>query len=196
MGAQGVGAAVHAAVEWEAMFASGPRGDVFERWLAAHDLPVSEWKAKMTNVYRSHAPIIQAYGDVRPLLDRLQAKVKLGLLTEGRRAAQARKLEALGLGDYFQAIVILDTDEGEAWKPSAIPFQRLLERLEVEGAAAAYVGDNPAKDFRGARELGLKAVRVRRPDGLHAGLEPASPQDAPDLEVNNLADLDRRLGLE
>jgi putative hydrolase of the HAD superfamily len=150
----------------------------------------------MAEVYRGHTPRIEPYPEVRPLLERLRRRVRLGLLTEGRRAAQARKLEALHLGEFFQEIVILDQDETEAWKPNQVAFERLLERLGIAGAQAAYVGDNPAKDFRGARQLGLRTVRVRRADGLHAGREPAGPEDAPDLELADLAELDRRLGVD
>ncbi|MGH2606972.1 MAG: HAD hydrolase-like protein, partial [Anaerolineales bacterium] len=63
------------------------------------------------------------------------------------------------------------------------------------GAEAAYIGDNPAKDFRGARALGMRTVRVRRSEGLHAEREPAVEADAPDTEIENLDALEAALGL-
>jgi putative hydrolase of the HAD superfamily len=58
--------------------------------------------------------------------------------------------------------------------------------LSVAGGEAVYVGDNPRKDFRGAREAGMATIRIRRPEGLHAQDEPATPADAPDREIGSL----------
>jgi FMN phosphatase YigB (HAD superfamily) len=52
------------------------------------------------------------------------------------------------------------------------------------------VADNPAKDFRGARSVGMDTVRVRHADGLYAGLEASSPADAPDREVARIEDME------
>jgi putative hydrolase of the HAD superfamily len=65
-------------------------------------------------------------------------------------------------------IVVSDDYGLDAWKPSAVPYRAALDQLGVEAANAVYVGDNPHKDFVGARALGMATVRVRRTIGDHA----------------------------
>ena len=93
---------------------------------------------------------------------RLKPRFRLGLVTEGRRSAQEAKIRALGLEHWIEAAVILGEDDRAEWKPSRKPFDRILGMLSIAGGEAAYIGDNPQKDFRGAREAGLQTIRIRR----------------------------------
>jgi putative hydrolase of the HAD superfamily len=57
------------------------------------------------------------------------------------------------------------------------------------GSAAercVYIGDNPAKDFYGARRLGWFTVQVRRPDGIYEAGEPVQRDYAPDAVIETL----------
>lgn len=51
-----------------------------------------------------------------------------------------------------------------------------------------YVGDNPKKDFIGARKLGWYTIRIRRPHGEHNALEPEPGFEA-HREITSLRDL-------
>jgi putative hydrolase of the HAD superfamily len=172
----------------QALFDAGFRGDAFQWWLTEQGLPET-LLPDMVRVYREHVPQIAFYQDTQPVLDALKPQHRMGLVTEGRRAAQEAKIQALGLNRWIEAVVILGEENRAEWKPSRKPFDRILGMLSVTGAEAAYVGDNPKKDFRGAREAGLRTVRIRRPDGLHADEEPAGAQDAPDVEIQSLDEL-------
>ncbi len=172
----------------------GPRGKTFDLWLEENKLPL-EWRDRLIEAYRGHRPHLGLYPDAARALDRLRRRVKLGLVTEGDGQAQQAKVAALGLEGSFDVVVILGREEQGHWKPHTEPFVRALAALEVLGLEAGYVGDNPAKDFRGARALGMRTVRVRRSDGLHASREPAEEADAPDTEIENLDELEAALGL-
>jgi putative hydrolase of the HAD superfamily len=111
------------------------------------------------------------------------------LVSDGHLAVQRRKLAALGLAHHFDAVVFSDEWGREAWKPSLVPFMAVLERLGVEASEAVYVGDNPAKDFLGARRAGMFAVRVCRPGGEYARLEPPTAQHAPHRIVTSLVEV-------
>jgi putative hydrolase of the HAD superfamily len=128
--------------------------------------------------------------DVRDLLSRLRAARRLGLVTDGRLAQQQAKARALGLPWLLDALVFSDELGPEKWKPHPAPFWALLERLGIPAAEAVYVGDNPAKDFLGARRAGMRSVRLRRPDGLHAAAEPESAEASPDAEIRTLSELE------
>jgi putative hydrolase of the HAD superfamily len=172
----------------ESLFDGGFRKDAFQWWLSEQGLSDS-LLPEMVEVYRNHAPRIAFYPDSVHVLEAVKPLCRLGLITEGRRAAQEAKIAALGLRRWIEAAVILGEADRAEWKPSPEPFRRMLAMLSVPGREAAYVGDNPRKDFRGAREAGLYSVRIRRAGGLHADEEPAAAEDEPDREIRSLADL-------
>jgi putative hydrolase of the HAD superfamily len=174
-------------------FEAGVRGDTFNRWLEAHSLPIEPWVKEMVRQYRDHKPELEPFPETVSVLEDLHASYQLALITQGHKAGQQRKLEALNLTKYFEPTIILGEDERDDWKPSAKPFERVLSALGVVGAAAAYIGDNPLKDFVGARQLGMKTVWVRRPGGEHARKEPPEPAYAADVEVGLLTEVEPAL---
>jgi putative hydrolase of the HAD superfamily len=172
-----------------AMFESGVRGDTFDHWLRGRGRAPETDRAAMIDAYRRHRPRLAAYPDVIPALEGLRGKVRLGLITEGSREVQDAKLDALGLRSWFNKVVVLGEEQRADWKPSPRPFQQWLEGSSIEPAAAIYLGDNPAKDFLGARHAGWTSVRVRRSDGLHREEEPEAAEAHPDLEISTLQSL-------
>ena len=175
--------------ELQLLYASGVRGDTFDRWLTGHGLPAT-WAPDMVEVYREHDPLLDPFPGVTELLARLRVTCRLGLLSDGYLAVQRRKLAALGLADQFDAVVFSDAWGRAAWKPSTRPFLEALALLDTPAATAVYVADNPAKDFLGARQIGMGTIWLRRPAGEYAHLEPPSPAHAPDLIVASLDELE------
>jgi putative hydrolase of the HAD superfamily len=147
----------------------------------------------MVDVYRQHAPRIEPYPGVRGMLARLKTRFRIGLVSDGYLAVQRRKLDALRLAPAFDAILLTDELGRDAWKPSPVPFRTIVERLGVAPSSAIYVADNPAKDFRGARAVGMATVRVRHADGLHVNIEPDDHHDAPDFELADVTALEQQL---
>ena len=179
--------------ELKAYFNDGVRGDTFNRLLRTHDLEPDRWVPEMVKCYRDHTPNLKPYPETHSVLQRLRGNYRLGLITQGHKASQQRKLEALGLTETFEAVMILGEQDRQDWKPSQVPFARLLEELELEGHQAAYIGDNPLKDFVGARRLGMLAIWVRRQDGEHANDVPPGPEYDADLELPDLTALENAL---
>jgi putative hydrolase of the HAD superfamily len=172
------------------LFEQGVRGDTFNRWLAAHGLADEGLVTQLVQAYRGHTPRIAPFPEVPGLLQRLHHRYHLGLVSDGYLAVQQRKLAALGLSGYFDAVVFSDEWGAGTWKPSPYPFQVMLECLGVEASWTAYIADNPAKDFLGAHQAGLRTVWVRRPGGMYSHLNPPSPQHAPDVEIASLTELE------
>ena len=90
-----------------------------------------------------------------------------------------------GLG-AFEAIVIMGEEDRQDWKPSKIPFERLLAEMDLQGDQAAYIGDNPLKDFVGARQLKMLTIWVRRPEGEHVNDLPPGPEYLAEIELPDL----------
>ncbi len=173
------------------LFEAGVRGETFDRWALANDLQSEAWVPAMVDVYRQHQPQITLDADTVELLTQLREHCRLGIVTDGYLDGQQRKVAALGLDRTIEAIIYSDAIGRDAWKPDPRPFHAVLGRLEVAADRTVYVGDNPAKDFLGARRVGMETIRIRRPDGLHREVEPATADHAPDREIDVLADLHR-----
>ena len=179
--------------ELEAYFNDGVRGDTFNRWLEAHGEDADRWVPEMVRCYRDHTPSLEPYPETHPVLKSLKGNYRLGLITQGHGPGQQRKLEALELLDYFEEVLIMGEEDRQDWKPSQVPFERLLDRLGLEGSQAAYIGDNPLKDFVGARNLGMQTVWVKRPEGEHVDDVPPGPEYYADLELSDLTALESAL---
>lgn len=175
--------------ELEHLFEKGVRGNLFDVWLAAHDGANSHVVSKMVQVYREHAPRIKPFPEVPRLLRDLSKHYPLGLLSDGTLAVQRRKLAALELSRWFQFVVFCDAWGREAWKPDVRCFRRLVHSFGVSAGEVVYVGDNPSKDFLGARNAGLMTIWIRRPGLLYTQLEPATPDHHPHLTLNSLDEL-------
>jgi len=172
--------------ELEAYFNDGVRGDTFNRWLKAHDLEPDRWIPDMVKAYRDHTPSLEPYPETRDVLKTLADEYRLGLITQGHKPGQQRKLKALDLTEAFEAVVIMGEEDRTDWKPSKVPFQRLLAEMDLQGDQAAYIGDNPLKDFVGARQLGMLTIWVRRPEGEHVDDLPPGPEYLAKIELLDL----------
>ncbi len=146
-----------------AEFSSGARGDIFNRALSGLGIADDPCLVRqMVEVYRDHYPHISLFPDADWALDHFAPAVRLGLLTDGYLKVQQRKVAALGIADRFEAIVYSDRFGREGWKPSPLPYKEIAKELCCEPFECVYVGDNSAKDFVTARQLGWLTIRVRR----------------------------------
>lgn len=83
-------------------------------------------------------------------------KHSLGLITNGRGTFQTRAVQGLGIEQYFDAILISET-EGVR-KPDTEIFRRALDRLGVEANTSVFIGDHPETDIAGAKNAGMKTI--------------------------------------
>lgn len=180
--------------ELTGLYEAGQQGHTFDVWLESHGKQPEAPVERLVEVYREHVPTITPYPGAIELLDSLREHYRLGLVSDGYLAVQQRKLAALGLAHYFDVIVFSDAWGRVAWKPNRRPFEAALERLGgILPTLTVYVADNPKKDFIGARQLGIKTIRVRYPYGVYSDIAPESAAHQPDLEVTTLEDVRQTL---
>jgi putative hydrolase of the HAD superfamily len=151
--------------------------------------------ADLVEYYRNHRPGIRPIPAAQDLLDRLRGTVKLGLLSDGFLPAQRYKLEALGLVEYFDAVLFTEAIGRQYWKPSTVPFERIAKELAEPPAACAYVGDNPSKDFLGANQLGWRTVQWLQDGQVHTD-KPTPAGGEPRHVVRTADELRAVLGLD
>lgn len=176
-------------------FDQGHRGKNINLLLDRHGIDYKEDDiADLVSAYREHDPDIELPEDTRSVLDKLRSEgMRMGLLTDGFFNAQSKKIDKLGLKEYFKSIIYTDELGKEFWKPHVEPFAKICRELEVAPELCAYVGDNPLKDFFGAKKLGMLTIHAKRWAALgHDGVDKDYQADC---AVNNLDELIFLLGL-
>lgn len=101
---------------------------------------------------------------------------QVGMLTQGVRETQHGKLDALGIRDAFDAVVVCGGTDLPG-KGSSVPFERVLADLDASAEMALYVGDSLRGDVAGANGVGMQSAWVRLPDTPQAAnLGPDDPE--------------------
>jgi putative hydrolase of the HAD superfamily len=134
---------------------------------------------------RFHDAAIEQLGRNRPMLERLAARHRLGIVSNfyGNLVTVCDNARIRPL---FGAIVDSST---VGWtKPDPRIFRRALDELGVEPGAATFVGDSLARDMAGARACGMRHVWVVGPHGR--GGSPCCPGDR---VVRSLAEVEAAL---
>jgi putative hydrolase of the HAD superfamily len=142
---------------------------------------------ELVDRFHRHRPAAVPYPGAGATLRQLkEAGFRLFLVTDGHPPAQRHKLEALGLGAWFDPALFTGDLPGRPAKPSPVPFRLACAALGVSPERCLYVGDNPACDFQGPRALGMLTAQV--PTGPFAGRE-APPEQRPHLRLGSLQEL-------
>jgi len=167
-------------------FESGLRGKNLDALIERLGLDIEA--QELVEVYRQHKPNINLFPDAETILSKLRHSLLLGLVTDGWREVQQRKVSALKLEGRFDIITFTDAYGKENWKPSLKPFEITLKKLGIEAEESMYVADNPMKDFIGAKKLGVTTVRIRRGGGECDLLELDAEHEA-DYNITSLWEL-------
>ncbi|WP_179877507.1 HAD family hydrolase [Bacillus wiedmannii] len=100
------------------------------------------------------------YEDVIPVLNDLSKKNRLGIISNGDKKHQIRKLEVMKIIHFFEKIII--SSEIGFSKPNEIIFKKACELANVKVNDCTYVGDNFHVDVLGSKNAGFKAIYLNR----------------------------------
>jgi len=179
-------------VAWK-FFAQGNRGKIFNLVLAEigiEDDP--QIIQELIEIYRKHKPQISLYSDARWAIDYFKSHKKLGAITDGYLTTQRNKVEALHIANSFDTIIYSDEYGRENWKPSPVPYLKVMELTGFQGSEYVYVGDNPHKDFVTAKKLSWLTVQIKRQNGEYSQT-PAAPGYEADRTILSLTELETML---
>jgi len=118
------------------------------------------------------------YEDVLPCVKSLSQP--LGIITNGNRHQQIRKLRRTGIAKYFSTIVVSE-DIGVS-KPEAEIFHAACSLATVKPADCIYVGDKLSTDAIGAMHSGWQGIWLNRFDSIDS-----VPPDV--IVISKLSDL-------
>ncbi len=96
---------------------------------------------------------VEVLDGVVEVLQRLQGKYRLLVLTKGDLLDQERKLERSGLSEYFHHVEVL-SDKKES------NYQNLLNHLEIDVKEFLMIGNSLKSDVLPLVNLGARAVHV------------------------------------
>lgn len=116
-----------------------------------------EYVKYVISQFRKYAVI---YPFTKSVLSEIRSQgFKIGLITNGDHQTQTSKLQMLGIGEFFDEIII--SGDTLYQKPQVEIFKLMAQRLGIETAEMMYVGDHPKFDVDGSRNAGCVPVWVR-----------------------------------
>ena len=154
------------------------RNESFKQALIDVRFPNDALATHLSDVYFEHRWAgTELFGDVRPALEALARKYRLGILSNGNSYA-----EKIGLGDLV-SFGVYAQDRGGIEKPDPRIFRMAAEAAGCLTHELVHVGDSLRDDIAGAKSAGVTNVWVNR-----NGAE-TDPGITPDFEVSNLREL-------
>ncbi len=90
------------------------------------------------------------------VLEYLQSKYKLHIITNGFAEVQDRKLKNTGLSRFFN--VVMNSETAGVKKPHPLIFEKSLALAGVKKENALMIGDSLEADVMGALNFGIKAI--------------------------------------
>lgn len=128
--------------------------------------------SKLVEAYRGHTPNICFYEDVVPTIKRLKENnVKTGVITDGFKESQRKKLDSLNAYSLFDRIILTDELGRTYWKPHPRSFEMMRETFHAGFHEMMYVGDNEEKDFYISKKYPIVTVKIIRQKSDRPGHE-------------------------
>lgn len=123
---------------------------------------------------------VSIFPDAKTVMDTLNKKYRLTMITNGASVWQRAKIEKLKIEDYFEEIIV--SGELGHHKPSTKIFEEMTRRTKVDPSEIIYIGNNYMKDIHGAKDAGWKAAWVKRTDEER-------DESVPDYTIRELSEL-------
>jgi len=156
------------------------------------DAQIDRLAAGKEVTYRSLARDLSATPGLHALLSLgVEKKLKLALVTNAPRENARHVLEALGLGDVFETMVV--ADETSRGKPDPGPYELALERLALRADEAIAFEDSPA-GVVAARGAGIRTVGLLRGHDAETLVRAGATLVIGDFAEHRLTDLLAELG--
>lgn len=142
------------------------RGAIFDQIIVKYHL--KESIPVLVHKYRAAEPPITLYEDAEDVLRWLKANnYKIGLITDGYSQVQHNKIKLLQLDKWMDEMIVTYDWGLDYSKPHERAYLHMLEQFQCLPEEMIYIGDNPHKDFVGAKKLGIHTVRIIREYGDH-----------------------------
>jgi len=163
----------------------GPRCNVFDRIAEMYGLG-ADLVSRALEAYNSdEVGDISPFPDTVPTLRTLRAQgYRLFLVTSGITRRQQRKIERLGIAEFFDEIIIQDKELGIVREECLLD---LMRRHALTPAEIVSVGDRIHSEIRVANHL--KMTTVQMVHGRFKSLLPKNDLEEPDYRIRRLSEI-------
>lgn len=98
------------------------------------------------------------------LVELMKMGIKLAVVSDAPSREAWMRIYYLNLHHHFD--IVLTFDDTNARKPSPIPFEMALKKLQTKPNETLMVGDWPERDVAGANNLGIRSIFARYGDSF------------------------------
>jgi putative hydrolase of the HAD superfamily len=138
----------------------GNRGRELQACLAELALPDSLLRP-LLHVFEHHDPDIRLPRAACRTLETLRREGwKLGVLTNGPAARQARRARALDLHRLTDAVLYAECHGDLGGKPDPEAFRAVVRALDTPAEHVVFVGDDEVCDVQGSARAGMQSLRA------------------------------------
>jgi putative hydrolase of the HAD superfamily len=114
----------------------------------------------ITAYRKAQTGILCPYPRIRKTLVRLkELGIMLGVVSDAPKLKAWLRLSEMNIADFFDFVVALE-DTGKL-KPHRLPFEAAIEKSGFAASNILFVGDNPVRDIKGAKNAGMKAALAK-----------------------------------
>ena len=90
------------------------------------------------------------------ILEYLQSKYQLHIITNGFEEIQTKKMEKSGISKFFNEVIT--SESVGVKKPNPKVFEYALEKANTNASCSIMIGDNIEADIKGALDCGIRAI--------------------------------------
>lgn len=177
----------------EDSFTSKNDGLIFNRLISQFEGIEEKFSlSDLVHFYRNHHPRLNLKPEWNSRLTSWRKEgLFIGLISDGLLNGQKLKVDALGLNELTDLVILTDQYGTEFWKPHPRSFMYVEEVTGLHGQELVYIGDNVIKDFLAPNQLGWLSIRLRVKGQIRERLEAQSINHSATVEVGNSYELDR-----
>ncbi|HEY0867664.1 MAG TPA: HAD family hydrolase, partial [Fimbriimonas sp.] len=177
------------------------RTELMRRMLHRIDVVDEPLARRLSEAYGTNRnQALKLFPGAEHTLEVLREHYPLGLITNGPADIQRQEIATLGIGHYFQSILI-EGEMGEG-KPRMSVFRRAEVEVGCEPHQILFLGNSYHHDIKPAIQAGWRTVWIRRASDVPPstqGVNPAPEErpakdPAPDAEIIDVPELVKLLG--
>jgi putative hydrolase of the HAD superfamily len=125
---------------------------------------------------------LKPYPKVFPtLIELIKMSLKLAVVSDAPAKEAWLRLSYINFHHLFD--VVITYDDSHEKKPSPVPFNMALKKLNLKAEECLMIGDWAERDMVGARAVGMKTVFARYGDAFNTG----NPES--DYDINCVSEL-------
>ena len=131
---------------------------------------------------RAREANLLAYPNVnRTLVALTKLGIKLAVVSDAPSREAWMRIYYLNLYHFFDTVITFD-DTGER-KPSSVPFEMALNKLNLKPKDSLMIGDWPERDVVGAKQIGMRTAFAVYGDTF------GTKQSGADWDINDISEL-------